>query len=84
MRSLTCLIGRSYTATMLNRSLRYVCALTAALSVLWLSGVGCSSKTIQYPEDHERYLRIDQAVESLRQSLREERFVGSGLAHDAD
>jgi hypothetical protein len=26
----------------------------------------CSSKTIQYPEDHERFRRIDQAVESLR------------------
>jgi hypothetical protein len=53
---------------MLNHSRRYVCALTAVLSVLWLSGVGCSSKTIQYPEDHERYLRIDKAVESLRQA----------------
>jgi len=31
-------------------------------------GSGCGGKTIQYPEDHERYLRIDQAVESLRQS----------------
>ena len=29
-------------------------------------GVGCGGKTIQYPEDHERYLRIDRAVESLR------------------
>jgi hypothetical protein len=33
-----------------------------------LFGVGCSGKTIQYPEDHERYLRIDRAVESLRQA----------------
>jgi len=53
---------------MLNHSRHYVCALTSVLSVLWLSGVGCSSKTIQYPEDHERYLRIDKAVESLRQA----------------
>ena len=30
-------------------------------------GSGCGGKTIQYPEDHERYKRIDQAVESLRQ-----------------
>lgn len=37
---------------------------TAILSV----AIGCSSKTVQYPEDHERYLRIDKAVESLRQS----------------
>jgi hypothetical protein len=36
----------------------------------WVSliGVGCGGKTIQYPEDHERYLRIDRAVESLRQA----------------
>jgi hypothetical protein len=27
---------------------------------------GCPSKTIQYPEEHERLLRLDQAVESLR------------------
>jgi hypothetical protein len=33
-----------------------------------LIGVGCSGKANQYPEDHERYLRIDQAVESLRQA----------------
>lgn len=30
--------------------------------------VGCGGKTLQYPEDHERYLRIDRAVESLRQA----------------
>jgi len=35
---------------------------------IFLIGVGCSGKTIQYPEDHERYLRIDRAVESLRQA----------------
>ncbi|HEY6085988.1 MAG TPA: hypothetical protein VIU63_11385 [Nitrospira sp.] len=29
---------------------------------------GCGSKEVQYPEDHERYLRIDKAVETLRQS----------------
>jgi hypothetical protein len=29
-------------------------------------GVGCGGKKVQYPEDHERYLRIDRAVESLR------------------
>jgi len=38
------------------------------LGSLFLIGVGCGGKTIQYPEDHERYLRIDQAVESLRQA----------------
>jgi hypothetical protein len=33
-----------------------------------LVGAGCSGKANQYPEDHERYLRIDRAVESLRQA----------------
>jgi hypothetical protein len=33
-----------------------------------LLGVGCGGKTNPHPEDHERYLRIDQAVESLRQA----------------
>lgn len=30
--------------------------------------VGCSGKTLQYKDDHDRILRIDQAVESLRKS----------------
>ena len=38
------------------------------ISSIVLVGIGCSGKTIQYPEDHERYLRIDRAVESLRQA----------------
>ena len=38
------------------------------LGSLLLISVGCGGKTIQYPEDHERYLRIDRAVESLRQA----------------
>lgn len=38
------------------------------LGSLLLIGVGCGGKKIQYPEDHERYLRIDRAVESLRQA----------------
>ena len=38
------------------------------LGSIFLIGVGCGGKTIQYPEDHERYLRIDRAVESLRQA----------------
>ena len=42
--------------------------LVATLGALFLIGVGCSSKKVQYPEDHQRYLRIDQAVESLRQA----------------
>jgi len=38
------------------------------LGSIALIGFGCSGKAIQYPEDHERYLRIDRAVESLRQA----------------
>ncbi|CUS37383.1 hypothetical protein [Candidatus Nitrospira nitrificans] len=36
------------------------------LIVLAVAVVGCPSKTIRYPAEHERLLRIDQAVESLR------------------
>lgn len=38
------------------------------LGTLGLISVGCGGKKIQYPEDHERYLHIDRAVESLRQA----------------
>ena len=38
------------------------------LGSISLIGIGCGGKKIQYPEDHERYLRIDRAVESLRQA----------------
>jgi len=38
----------------------------ALLSTISMISVGCGGKKIQYPEDHERYLRIDRAVESLR------------------
>lgn len=31
----------------------------------------CSSKTVQYPEDHERFRRIDQAVEGLREAYQQ-------------
>ncbi|MBX3344846.1 MAG: hypothetical protein KIT49_12510 [Nitrospira sp.] len=35
---------------------------------LLVLSVGCSGKTLQYKDDHDRILRIDQAVESLRKS----------------
>ena len=40
-------------------------------SVMWILmltmvTVGCPSKTIRYPAEHERLLRIDHALESLR------------------
>jgi hypothetical protein len=31
-------------------------------------GAGCGGKTLQYKDDHDRILRIDQAVESLRKA----------------
>jgi hypothetical protein len=51
---------------MMRMSRRHLSALALVMSVASVAGAGCSSKTIQYPEDHERYLRIDKAVESLR------------------
>lgn len=36
------------------------------LIVLAVVVVGCPSKTIRYPAEHERLLRIDQALDSLR------------------
>lgn len=36
------------------------------LIVLAVMVVGCPSKTIRYPAEHERLLRIDQALDSLR------------------
>ncbi|MBS0170935.1 MAG: hypothetical protein JSR62_11320 [Nitrospira sp.] len=38
------------------------------LGFLLILAVGCSGKTLQYKDDHDRILRIDQAVESLRKS----------------
>jgi hypothetical protein len=35
---------------------------------LLISMVACSSKTVQYPEDHERITHIDRAVEALREA----------------
>ena len=36
--------------------------------LLLVLSIGCSGKTIQYKDDHDRILRIDQAVELLRKS----------------
>lgn len=58
----------SYTAAMMTSYKRALLPLLFLLGSMSLMGVGCSGKTIQYPEDHERYLRIDRAVESLRQA----------------
>jgi hypothetical protein len=42
-------------------------AVACSLAV-FLAGIGCGGKTVQYPEDHARILRIDQAVEGLRKA----------------
>lgn len=60
-------MSHSYTARTMRISKRPGLALMM-VGLLWLAGAGCGGKTIQYPEDHERYLRIDKAVESLRQA----------------
>ena len=59
---------RSYTASIMLPYKSPLFPVLVLLVSIFLIGVGCSGKTIQYPEDHERYLRIDQAVESLRQA----------------
>lgn len=40
----------------------FVCALVLS------SLVGCGKKVVQYPEDHERFVKIDRAVETLRKA----------------
>jgi len=58
--------SHSYTAiTMVRYKLTLFPVLILLGSIAVLS-VGCGGKKVQYPEDHERYLRIDRAVESLR------------------
>jgi len=58
----------SYTARMmLLHKIPLLSVLLLFGSIVFI-GAGCSGKTIQYPEDHERYIRIDRAVESLRQA----------------
>jgi NAD(P)-dependent dehydrogenase (short-subunit alcohol dehydrogenase family) len=41
-------------------------ALAASLSYAVGSLAGCSSKELRYPEDHARFVKIDKAVEALR------------------
>jgi hypothetical protein len=60
--------SHSYTAAMILPYKFLLLPLLVLLSSMLFIGAGCSGKTIQYPEDHERYLRIDRAVESLRQA----------------
>jgi hypothetical protein len=63
---LTCLHSHSYTATMMLPYKFPLFPVLILLSSISMISIGCGGKKIQYPEDHERYLRIDRAVESLR------------------
>lgn len=58
----------SYTARMMYPHKFSLLPVLLLIGSVVLVGIGCSGKTIQYPEDHERYLLIDRAVESLRQA----------------
>jgi hypothetical protein len=46
---------------MLLRMVVVLCVLTGVLP-----SIGCGSKGPQYPEEHARYVRLDRAVEALR------------------
>lgn len=67
-------IGFLYCATM---SAARICSMFLQKPVtVWIVTLAvllgaCSSKTVQYPEDHERFRRIDQAVESLREAYQQ-------------
>lgn len=45
---------------------RHVGLLVVAVALV--GAIGCSAKNIQYKEDHDRIVRIDAAVESLRKA----------------
>jgi hypothetical protein len=47
-----------------------------ALLLTAIIGFGCSTKTIQYKEDHDRIIRIDAAVEALRRAYSERDRTG--------
>ena len=51
-------------------------AVVGWLLLLTLAVAGCPSKTIQYPAEHERLLRLDQALESLRSAYQRKDRVG--------
>ncbi len=51
---------------------RSACISRLLLGVLLALTVGCAGKTLQYKDDHDRILRIDRAVESLRKSYVEQ------------
>jgi len=45
-----------------------LCLSRVFLALVLITTVGCAGKTLQYKDDHDRIVRIDQAVESLRKS----------------
>lgn len=40
-------------------------AMLVVMGMMCLTETGCSSKTIKYPEDHARYVRVIQAIKTL-------------------
>ena len=46
------------------------------MALCWLALWGCGSKGPAYPEDHQRYLRIDGAIEGLRRAYVEHDLEG--------
>ena len=55
---------------------RFCHAQTLWLCLLTLVVAGCPSKTIQYPVEHERLLRLDEALESLRSAYQRKDRTG--------
>lgn len=56
--------------------MRAVSLLFGCLALPVMLGAGCAGKILAYPEDHERYLRIDRAVESLREAYVKKNISG--------
>jgi hypothetical protein len=66
---LTCLTPVPILPAIIMRQCKFpLFPLVLLIGSMFLIGAGCGGKKNQYPEDHERYLRIDRAVESLRQA----------------
>jgi len=68
-----------YCDIMLPKWMPFTCSSSLLLGGLVLLAIAvgaCSSKEVQYPEDHERIRRIDRAVESLRDAYQQKNRSG--------
>ena len=73
------LVAFLYCAMMFHTWVRF--GFSSSILVGWLALLAivlgaCSPKTLQYPEDHERFRRIDQAMESLREAYQKKNRSG--------